>query len=48
MADVNENRPVRPRIQNIDKLSQSELFHIVRNEKSSSSSQLIDEECKKV
>lgn len=36
MPIVNENRPVRPHIQNIDKFSQSELFQIARNDKSSS------------
>ncbi|MCM1213395.1 MAG: hypothetical protein NC548_02610 [Lachnospiraceae bacterium] len=35
MAIVNENRPVRPHIQNLDKLSQSELFQIARNDHSS-------------
>lgn len=38
MAIVNENRPVRPRIQNMDKLNQSELFQIARNDNSSPAS----------
>lgn len=38
MAIVNENRPVRPRIQNMDKFNQSELLQIARNDKSSSAS----------
>lgn len=38
MAVVNENRPVRPRIQNMDKFNQSELLQIARNDNSSSAS----------
>lgn len=36
MSIVNGNRPVRPRIQDLDKFSQSRLFQIVKSDNSSS------------
>lgn len=38
MVIVNKNQPVRPRIQNINKISQTKLLKIVKNDSSSSAS----------